>query len=463
MKAISRVVALCAFIFALTSCDVLPELPRSNNVPPEVTALLAPSDGVAEMGLRPEFRWTIARDADGDDVTYTILCDTNDTPVTVLGTVTFSHLSAEGSLTGSYTPDHDLLADTTYRWCVTAEDGRGGKAHSPIWTLGTGHSYGGDVPFAQSLLSPENLATGVGLKPTLTWTPCIDPNGDPVVYYVLLGQGASPTTIITDPPLESTSLILSTALRENTRYFWSVWAMDLRGHVARSEVWSFTTGASEPSPAGGLIAYFPFNGSAADESGNGNDAIVHGASLTADRAGNPASAYDFDGTDYLDIPDAPQLNPGVITVTAWFKLHSFAGAYPPIVKKSGNGGSQMYGYALECHPNPQSAEGVYIGPSVGFNACLLSGWGPPTIWTSITLNDWHFAAGVFDGSAFRLYVDGELRVTASGTGSIAAAPNNLNIGRDPSNPYRMFDGIIDEVRLYDRALTAAEIAALFRS
>ncbi len=51
----------------------------------------------------------------------------------------------------------------------------------------------------------------------------------------------------------------------------------------------------------GLVAYYPFNGNANDESGNGNNGIVHGATLTADRSGNANSAYSFNGIDnYID-------------------------------------------------------------------------------------------------------------------------------------------------------------------
>jgi len=58
-------------------------------------------------------------------------------------------------------------------------------------------------------------------------------------------------------------------------------------------------------PTSGLVAYWPFNGNANDESGNKNDGIVYGASLTSDRFGNMNSAYNFDGiNDYIFIKDS---------------------------------------------------------------------------------------------------------------------------------------------------------------
>lgn len=60
-----------------------------------------------------------------------------------------------------------------------------------------------------------------------------------------------------------------------------------------------TTQAQLPSyvPTDGLVGYWGFNGNANDESGNGNDGVVNGATLTEDRDGNPNAAYSFDGTD----------------------------------------------------------------------------------------------------------------------------------------------------------------------
>lgn len=61
-------------------------------------------------------------------------------------------------------------------------------------------------------------------------------------------------------------------------------------------------------PANGLLAYYPFNGNARDESNNGNNGTVFGASLTTDRHGNPDKAYDFNGlTNYINIPHTSAL------------------------------------------------------------------------------------------------------------------------------------------------------------
>ncbi|OAD18767.1 LamG domain protein jellyroll fold domain protein [Candidatus Thiomargarita nelsonii] len=70
----------------------------------------------------------------------------------------------------------------------------------------------------------------------------------------------------------------------------------------------------------GLVAYYPFDGNAQDESGNGNNGTVHGAILTEDRFGNVESAYRFDGTNsFIEVMDTPalRLNNTDFTVSAW--------------------------------------------------------------------------------------------------------------------------------------------------
>ena len=75
----------------------------------------------------------------------------------------------------------------------------------------------------------------------------------------------------------------------------------------------------------GMVAYYPFNGNANDESGNGNNGTVNGASLTSDRFNNTNKAYAFNGTsNYINVPDAATIRPGLeISLTAWVKRTRF--------------------------------------------------------------------------------------------------------------------------------------------
>ena len=213
----------------------------------------------------------------------------------------------------------------------------------------------------------------------------------------------------------------------------------------------------------GLVAYYPFNGNANDETGHGHNGTVNGASLTTDRFGNPSSAYVFNG-GYIDVADAPDLNPtDAITITAWFKATSFHyGSYswPNIVTKRDHDGAPTRGYCMEIQ------EVYSSNPCVGFSVNLEGGGaaggpvglGPFT--PQLEENTWYFAAGVYDGSTATVYVGPSVAYSGNYSGNIAPASDNLWIGNAPVYGDRSFDGIIDEVRIYNRALLECEIQQL---
>ena len=107
-------------------------------------------------------------------------------------------------------------------------------------------------------------------------------------------------------------------------------------------------------PTNGLVAYYPFNGNANDESGSGNNGTVNGATLTTDRFGNPNSAYLFNGiNNYIIIPNVI-INPNSSgTISLWFNLNNlypgYGGSY--FFDAVANGvGSDWDGFSLGFHP-----------------------------------------------------------------------------------------------------------------
>ena len=216
----------------------------------------------------------------------------------------------------------------------------------------------------------------------------------------------------------------------------------------------------------GLVARWDFSGNALDTSGNGNHGTEQGGvARTTDRFGNPDSAYSFDGaTGYIDVADAPSLNPttNAITITAWFRADSFAlGSYswPHIVDKDGS--PDPSGYCM-------TIQQVYENnPCAGFGVTGVGGIPWVTLGVPILTPDvWYFSAGVWDGTEVTVYVGNEAGLFDNPTsvvfsGDMVSSSNNLNIGRDASYPTstnRFFDGVIDDIRIYDRALSSVEIA-----
>ena len=97
----------------------------------------------------------------------------------------------------------------------------------------------------------------------------------------------------------------------------------------------WSSGASAVPITNGLVAGYEFSGNANDVSGNGNDGVVSGATLTTDRFGNANSAYSFDGVDdYISAADSPTLDfsSSYLTVSAWVNPAAFTrGTYERIV------------------------------------------------------------------------------------------------------------------------------------
>ncbi len=197
----------------------------------------------------------------------------------------------------------------------------------------------------------------------------------------------------------------------------------------------------------GIVAYYLFNGDAVDESGNGLDGTVNGATLSTDRFGGATSAYSFDGVDdYIDVADDPSLNFGTgdFSISVWARTGSSNAMR--IVAKSDH--DQDNGYQLGI-TNSAVFYLLDIGPG--------NDSGDP-------VNDdaWHHIVGVREGNDLRLYVDGELADAVSGVASYDVSTSlSLKIGRRDGAQPTYFEGSIDDIRIYDRAITAPEVSDLY--
>jgi gliding motility-associated-like protein len=209
----------------------------------------------------------------------------------------------------------------------------------------------------------------------------------------------------------------------------------------------------------GLVAYYPFNGNSKDESGHGNDGFNNNAVLTYDRFGKADCAYTFNGIDqYIMVPSADILEiSGPISMCAWFKTREVK-SYAGIVCKAPSEEPRS-GYIL-CVDNNDKARVFFVN-----DHRVNEKFG--TIASDMSLNDdiWHFVVSVYDGSQALLYIDGKLNAKVNYTWGMQKTKDPLLIGWD-RNTYlsdRFFEGEIDEVMIYNRALNAKEILDLFES
>ncbi len=194
---------------------------------------------------------------------------------------------------------------------------------------------------------------------------------------------------------------------------------------------------------------------AADSSGNNNTGTLNGATWTT--AGKIGNALFFNGTSaYVDLGNAVTLQlTGSMTLSAWINSAAFPGNDAVIVSKKASG---ELGYQLDTtvDTGPRTIR-IKFTDATG---SVTSRYGA----TVLQLNQWYHVAGVYDAQAQTLnaYLNGVLdngTLLGTVTSTQLNSPLNVNIGRRPGASGYEFNGTIDEVRIYNRALSQAEIQA----
>ena len=199
----------------------------------------------------------------------------------------------------------------------------------------------------------------------------------------------------------------------------------------------------------GLVAYYPFNGNADDESGYFNDGVTVNTVLTTDRFENADSAYDFSNA-YISIQSSDSLESPTteLTMAAWVNMLPSA-TFLPVLMKSGSS-TNAFQYRMYVSQNG-------IGTSIND---WDNGVGSQV---AISTGEWHLVVATLKEGVISGYLDGELIDTDNITGgsTINLDTHELQIGRDTPGATEYFEGKIDDVRIYNRAINAAEVAALF--
>lgn len=215
----------------------------------------------------------------------------------------------------------------------------------------------------------------------------------------------------------------------------------------------------------GLVLYYPFAGNAEDMSGNNINGEVHGATLCADRFGKPDSAYYFDGIDDSITFDASQLPMGSSprTISAWINADSFPLPAPQLPSIGSRATIIGWGHddVLQLS-NMEIVNSKLTYHAYNYDAMM---WG-----MDIELNKWYHLVIVYSGQKTILYINGDAEEydanvleTADFPGRIGAFPDQSMKGQLFPNGYDMsyFHGIIDEVRVYDQALTSEQVLMLY--
>ena len=268
---------------------------------------------------------------------------------------------------------------------------------------------------------------------TLSWTP----GKEAVAHDVYAGAEGEALTLLGRIAQSDVSLA---GLAGGRRYAWRVDQVRQDGTVTPGPVWAFALGE------GRCVAHWPLDGTYQDASGNGRHAVPQGNPVFLD--GRLGQAVQFDKQSYLECGmNADPALSAQMTVSAWIKTNELSNEWATIIGKG------VKSWRLARH---------YGTPQAAFHANTSAGEARANGSKTIVDDTWHFVVGTFDGQTIKLYVDGELDVSSSASagGPINQTDDPVWIGGRSDNPSRTWEGLIDDVRVFNYALGADQIAAL---
>ncbi|MHC4557447.1 MAG: LamG-like jellyroll fold domain-containing protein [Planctomycetota bacterium] len=234
-------------------------------------------------------------------------------------------------------------------------------------------------------------------------------------------------------------------LKRNTTYYWRVDAITVDGEVTPSEIWNFSSGS--------LVALWKFDDSsgdvAVDSSSNDLDGALLGDPSWTDGVLDGALQFDGDG-DYVDFGNDQKFDiAGQITISAWIKVDAFDREWQTVIAKGDSS------WRLQRNTSNNTLEFACTG-------LLVPGTRYSNVFSNTGVNDgqWHHVAGTYNDLQICLYVDGTLDASANAAGSININDHSVYVGENAEKPERFWNGLIDDVRIYNYALSADEIAAI---
>ena len=217
-------------------------------------------------------------------------------------------------------------------------------------------------------------------------------------------------------------------------------------------------------PTNGLVGWWPFNGNANDESGNGNNGTVNGATLTSDRFGNAAKAFSFDGIDdWINILYSNSLHNSNGTINAWIKTNGLYSTQKNIYGQA-QGRPQLVAGSQGINTNQQTRFAA-----IQWKANNSQYPGAQSI-SYVDDSQWKMITGLYSTDTFKLFINGLLEYTFitnlnqdnCSFSDFQIGGYNTNLGCGNTVGYsQIFDGIIDDVGSWNRALSDQEISDLY--
>jgi len=227
--------------------------------------------------------------------------------------------------------------------------------------------------------------------------------------------------------------------------------------ISESEIDAFYHENNWDETFSDLVAFYPFNGNANDESGNGNNGTVNGAVLDTDRFDNENSSFEFDGyDDYIQISNNTLSLTENITICYWAKNldFSFTDSYSNYAISKGVPGVEPW-FDYVCGLGSALTYFFTIaidGTLYGVNTAPVAD------------DNFHFITCMYDydSSSLSIYLDGHLENSIFASGLIDNTNSDFYIGDfNGSSSWHFFKGSIDDIRIYNRVLTDEEILVMY--
>jgi hypothetical protein len=207
------------------------------------------------------------------------------------------------------------------------------------------------------------------------------------------------------------------------------------------------------NPHPGLIGWWAFNEGtgtiAGDSSGNGNNGTIYGATWVAGKSQSYALSFSGSHSSYVNVPSLPALNQ--LSVECWAKISGVIAPpydWQPIIHGANPAASPLSSYE------------IFFNPAINYLLASLGGTSNPILQVPSTLQSgvWYFVTLTYNGSSAEIYVNDVLAGSWSTTGSVTGQ-NGLTVATD--GVYSL-SGTVDEVRIFNRALSTSEIQADFQ-
>jgi hypothetical protein len=285
---------------------------------------------------------------------------------------------------------------------------------------------------------PANGVRCSDKKVTLAWIPAARAK----THKVYLGTDAGNLQLMGEKAGSGYMRAELSGLARNTRYFWRVNEVDAEGNETMGKMWSFASA--------GLVGWWKFDETegttAADSSGNGNNGTLQGSPVWRPQGGKIGGTLEFNGKgDYVKINNESAFDiTDQITISAWVNIASVPQEWTGIVTK----GDSAWRISTDFANNV-----FHFG--LGQNDYLNGK-------TTVGSGQWHHVLCVYDGRKMSTYVDGKLDATRPREDNIGTNDFPVCIGGNAEMPGRCWHGLIDDIRVYNYALSRKDTEAIYQ-